>query len=163
MRATTLQARPAFIELAAAILIVSGVLGLVGTIGAASDLPSGAELVLVITAALNLGSIAIGVLVRYGRAWLLDVNYVAVLGFLDLVAGAASGLALLLGIADVARSRHPAAAQAVVRRDAANAPAPRERPAPAKPSGRWRLVPRDRASPTADYPLTPPTARPPTR
>ena len=94
-------ARPAVIELAAAILIVSGVLGLVGTIGAASDLPSGAELVLGITAALNLGSIVIGVLVRFGRAWLLDVNFVAVLGFLDVVAGAASGLALLLGIADV--------------------------------------------------------------
>ena len=94
-------ARPAGIELAAAILIVSGVLGLVGTIGAASDLPSGAELVLGITAALNLGSIVIGVLVRFGRAWLLDVNFVAVLGFLDVVAGAASGLALLLGIADV--------------------------------------------------------------
>ena len=94
-------ARPGVIELAGAILIVSGVLGLVGTIGASSDLPAGTELILVLTAALNLGSIAIGVLVRFGRAWLLDVNYVAVLGFLDLVAGAGSGLALLLGIADV--------------------------------------------------------------
>ena len=94
-------ARPVVVELAAAILIVSGVLGLLGTIGAAADLPAGTELILVITAALNLGSIAVGVLVRYGRAWLLDVNYVAVLGFLDLVAGTGSGLALLLGIADV--------------------------------------------------------------
>ena len=94
-------ARPGVIELAGAILIVSGVLGLVGTIGASSDLPAGTELILVLTAALNVGSIVIGVLVRYGRAWLLDVNYVAVLGFLDLVAGAGSGLALLLGIADV--------------------------------------------------------------
>jgi hypothetical protein len=94
-------ARPVVVELAAAILIVSGVLGLVGTIGAAADLPPGTGLILVITAALNLGSIAVGVLVRYGRAWLLDVNYVAVLGFLDLVAGTGSGLALLLGIADI--------------------------------------------------------------
>ena len=94
-------ARPGAVELAAALLIVSGVLGLVGTIGAASSLPAGAELILVLTAALNLGSIAIGFLVRFGRAWLLDVNYVAVLGFLDLVAGAGSGLALLLGLADV--------------------------------------------------------------
>ncbi len=94
-------ARPGVVELAGAILIVSGVLGIVGTIGSASDLPAGTELLLAVTAALNLGSIAIGVLVRFGRAWLLDVNYVAVLGFLDLVAGAGSGLALLLGIADV--------------------------------------------------------------
>lgn len=94
-------ARPGVIELAGAILIVSGVLGLVGTVGAASDLPAGTGLIVVLTAALNLGSIVVGVLVRFGRAWLLDVNYVAVLGFLDLVAGAGSGLALLLGIADV--------------------------------------------------------------
>lgn len=93
--------RPGVVELAGAILIVSGVLGIVGTIGAASGLPGGTELIVVLTAALYLGSIAIGVLVRFGRAWLLDVNYVAVLGFLDLTAGAGSGLALLLGIADV--------------------------------------------------------------
>lgn len=93
--------RPPAIELAAAILIVGGVLGMVGTAGAVPGLPAGTELLVVITAALNLGSIIIGVLVRFGRAWLLAVNYVAVLGFLDLVAGAGSGLALLLGIADV--------------------------------------------------------------
>jgi hypothetical protein len=94
-------ARPVVVELAGALLIVSGVLGLVGAIGAASGLPAGTELILVLTAALNIGSIVVGLLVRTGRAWLLDVNYVAVLGFLDLVAGAGSGLALVLGIADV--------------------------------------------------------------
>lgn len=94
--------RPAAIELAGAILIVSGVLGLVGAFGAASGLPSGAEVIFLVTAALNLGSLAIGILVRFGRAWLLAVNYVAVLGFLDLTGAADSGLALLLGIADIA-------------------------------------------------------------
>lgn len=94
--------RPGAIELAGAILIVSGVLGLVGTIGAASGLPAGTGLILAVTAALNVGSIAVGLLVRYARAWRFAVNFVAVLGFLDLVAGAGSGLALLLGIADVA-------------------------------------------------------------
>jgi hypothetical protein len=94
-------ARPAAIELAGAILIVSGVLGIVGAVGAASGLPAGTALVFVVTAALNLGSIVIGLLVRFGRAWLLAVNYVAVLGFLDLAAGAGSGLALLFGIADI--------------------------------------------------------------
>jgi hypothetical protein len=94
-------ARPAVVELAAAILITSGVLGLVGAIGAASDLPAGTELLFVLTAALNVGSLVIGLLVRTGRAWLLAVNYVAVLGFLDFTGAPASGLALLLGIADV--------------------------------------------------------------
>jgi hypothetical protein len=41
------------------------------------------------------------VLIRFGRAWLVAVNYVAVLGFLDLMAAAGSGLALILGVADV--------------------------------------------------------------
>ena len=94
-------ARPAAIELAAAILITSGVLGLMGAVGAASDLPAGTEVLLVVTAALNVGSLVIGALVRTGRAWLLAVNYVAVLGFLDFTGAPASGLALLLGIADV--------------------------------------------------------------
>ena len=94
-------ARPAAIELAAAILITSGVLGLMGAVGAASDLPAGTEVLLVVTAALNVGSLVIGALVRTGRAWLLAVNYVAVLGFLDFTGAPPSGLALLLGIADV--------------------------------------------------------------
>jgi len=55
----------------------------------------------VVTTALSLGSVAIGLLARFGRAWLLAVNYVAVLGFLDLAAAVDSGLALLLGVADV--------------------------------------------------------------
>lgn len=93
--------RPGAVELAGAILIVSGVLGLIGAIGAASGLPSGTEPILVITVVLNLGSVAVGLLARFGRAWLVAVNYVAVLGFLDLSAGAGSGLALLLGVADV--------------------------------------------------------------
>ena len=93
--------RPGAVELAGAILIVSGVLGLVGTIGALSSLPPDTGLIVAVTAALNLGSIVVGVLVRYARAWLFAVNYVAVLGFLDLLAGVGSGLALLLGIADV--------------------------------------------------------------
>ena len=93
--------RPGAVELAGAILIVSGLLGVIGAIGAASGLPTGTEPILVVTAALNLGSLAIGVLARFGRAWLVAVNYVAVLGFLDLTAGAGSGLALMLGVADV--------------------------------------------------------------
>jgi hypothetical protein len=93
--------RPAPIELAAAILIVGGVLGLVGTIAAVPGLPAGAEPLVAVTAALDLGSVLVGLLIRFGRAWIVALNYVAVLGFLDLMAGAGSGLSLTLGIADI--------------------------------------------------------------
>jgi hypothetical protein len=94
-------ARPPVIELSAAILIVSGVLGLVGTIGAIPELPEGTGPIVVLTAGLNVGSLVVGLLIRSGRAWLIAVNYVAVLGFLDLTGAPSSGLALLLGIADI--------------------------------------------------------------
>jgi hypothetical protein len=94
--------RPVLVELAAAVLIVGGVLGALGAVGGAGALPGGSGGLLAVTIALNVVSIAIGLLIRMGRLWILDVNYVAVLGFLDLTAGASSPLGLLLGIADVA-------------------------------------------------------------
>jgi hypothetical protein len=93
--------RPAVVELAAAILIVGGVLGLFGAIVAAASLPPGNELLIAVTVALDVASILVGVLIRTGRLWIVDVNYVAVVGFLDLTAAASSPLALILGIADV--------------------------------------------------------------
>jgi hypothetical protein len=97
----TPEPRPAAIELAAAILIVGGILGLVGIIAAASGLPPGTEPLLVVTVVLDIGSVVIGALIRMGRAWIVAVNYVAVLGFLDLMAAGGSGLALILGVADI--------------------------------------------------------------
>jgi hypothetical protein len=94
--------RPALVELAAAILIVSGVLGMLGAVGGASFLPAGTELLFAASIALDVASVAVGVLVRTGRLWIVAVNYVAVLGFLDLSAAGDSPLALLRGIADVA-------------------------------------------------------------
>jgi hypothetical protein len=94
--------RPAALELAAAILIVGGAIGLVGallrdaSVGAASSDPF-----LLLTLGLNVGSIVAGVLVRIGRLWIVVVNYVAVLGFLDLLAAGTSPLALMLGLADI--------------------------------------------------------------
>jgi hypothetical protein len=95
------EPRPGPIELAAAILIVGGVLGLVGIVSAGPGLPPGTEPLLVVTVMLYIGSVVIGVLIRMGRAWVVAVNYVAVLGFLDLMAAGGSGLALILGVADI--------------------------------------------------------------
>lgn len=94
--------RPAVVELAAAILIVGGVIGIVGALTAAPRLPAGAEPLLLLTIVLDVGSIVCGVLVRTGRAWVVAVNYVAVLAFLDLLAAASSPLALMIGIGNLA-------------------------------------------------------------
>jgi hypothetical protein len=76
-----------------------GVLAAVATI---QDLPAGAEPFVLGAIGLGLGSMALGLLARTGRAWLVAVNYAAVLGFLDLLGAGGSPLALMLGLADIA-------------------------------------------------------------
>jgi hypothetical protein len=93
--------RPGTVELAAALLIIGGILQLVGAIGAASSLPAGAEVVLFGSIVIDIATIAAGVLIRSGRLWLLVVNYVAVLGFLDLMRSGSSPVALMLAIGDI--------------------------------------------------------------
>lgn len=96
-----MPSRPAAIELASAILIVAGVIAVVGAGSIALDPESVPDPFLVVTAALAIGSIVIGLMIRLGRWWILAVNYVAILGFLDLLASGASPLALMLGLADI--------------------------------------------------------------
>lgn len=97
----TAPSRPATIELAAAILVVGGVISLVGALSALIGAVSGGDPFLGLTVALAVGSIVVGLLTRLGRAWIVAVNYVAVLGFLDLLASGASPLSLMLGLADI--------------------------------------------------------------
>jgi hypothetical protein len=94
-------ARPAAVELAAALLIVGGAISALSAVSNVSSLPPGVEPILALTVALAIGSIVVGVLVRLGRFWLVAVNYAAVLGFLDLLGAGVSPLALMLGLADV--------------------------------------------------------------
>jgi hypothetical protein len=93
--------RPALIELAAAMLIVAGILGVISLFAPDPRRPEGLEGLAILTIALNLGQIVVGVLVRMGRLWILDVNFVAVLGFLDLAGAGGSSLALLLGLVEL--------------------------------------------------------------
>ena len=78
--------RPALVEAAAALLIVSGwvrLLGVIASLGAAT----GARAVNpTIDVALLLAMIVTGLFVRAGRAWIFAVNVVAVLAFLELLA-----------------------------------------------------------------------------
>jgi hypothetical protein len=54
-----------------------------------------------IAVGLDIGTIVAGALVRSGRLWLLVVNYVAVLGFLDLSRIGAGPIGLMLAIVDL--------------------------------------------------------------
>lgn len=93
--------RPALIELAAALLIMAGLLGILSLIVPDPTKPEGLEGLTILTIALNVAQVIVGLLVRAGRLWIIAVNYVAVLGFLDLAGAAGSSLALLLGLIEL--------------------------------------------------------------
>ena len=94
-------ARPATVELAAAVLIVGGALQLLLRVATLGSVEPGAEAFAAITLALDAASIGLGVLVRDGRAWLIALNFAAVLGFLDLQGAGVDPLLLGLGLAEV--------------------------------------------------------------
>jgi hypothetical protein len=94
--------RPGLVELAAALLIVGGVLGVIGFFAGSAPESGGLGALSLLTLVLNLAQIAVGLLLRIGRLWLLAVNYVAVLAFLDLLASGSSPLALMLAVAEIA-------------------------------------------------------------
>ncbi|HEX5013181.1 MAG TPA: hypothetical protein VFV72_03400 [Candidatus Limnocylindrales bacterium] len=97
-------ARPPLVEMAAALLIVTGAIQLLSAIGAVAtgNLPPDAGGLLALTVAIDVATIAAGVLVRAGRLWLLVVNYVAVIGFLDLLRSTQSIVAVVLAVVDLA-------------------------------------------------------------
>jgi hypothetical protein len=99
--ATIRPARPGLVELAAAILIVGGAMQLIVTIATLSGVPPGAGPFLAIALTLNLASIVLGALVRLGRAWLVAINFSAVVAFLDLLGSGGSPLSLTLGAGEV--------------------------------------------------------------
>ena len=82
-------------------MIVGGIVGLIQVASASGSIPTGAQPFAAGAAALHAGSIVVGLLVRLGRAWLLALNYAAVLGFIDLLGAGANPLLLMLGLADV--------------------------------------------------------------
>ena len=95
--------RPPLVELAAALLIVAGTIQLISVVGAIAtgNLPPDAGGLLALTVAIDVATIVAGFLTRAGRLWLLVVNYVAVLGFLDLLRATQSIVALVLAVVDL--------------------------------------------------------------
>jgi hypothetical protein len=87
--------RPALVELATALLIVSGLLSLFLSLGAVASLADGgdvAPILLVVALVLGVAVPVIGIALRGGHWWLLGVNLVAVTSFLELTSGSPQGL-----------------------------------------------------------------------
>ena len=94
--------RPAWVELAAAMLVVSGATSLIQTVSAfasLADRTTPSEPLFLLSIAIGIGTVVLGILVRYGRAWLVAVNVAAIAGFLELTSGTPQGL--VLGALDV--------------------------------------------------------------
>jgi hypothetical protein len=94
--------RPVGVELAAAIMIVTGVISTLTSIEAAMTFAAEGradEPLAVASVAFGVATVILGLLVRVGRAWLVAVNVAAVAGFLELISGTAEGW--LFGALDV--------------------------------------------------------------
>jgi hypothetical protein len=93
--------RPVLVELASAILVVGAAVNLLisvdGLVGLAQ---SGGDIAIptLITIAVATVTLGLGLATRFGRAWLLTVNVMAVIGFLELLSGTSIGL--LFGVLD---------------------------------------------------------------
>ena len=116
-------------EFAAAVLIVSGMVRLFAvalTVAAPPDDMSLQPAIVSGEVALQLFTIATGVVVRVGRAWLIVVNVVAVLAFIQLlslagVVSIAFALLFAVGVAGILGNRPWFDAMAAWRRDVATA------------------------------------------
>jgi hypothetical protein len=71
------------IEIAAAILVVGGLTSILGSLGTLD--PNAAALDIVFLG-LGVVTVLVGLLVRAGRAWVIDVNVVAIVLFLEVTA-----------------------------------------------------------------------------
>ena len=94
--------RPILVELAGAILVVGGIISLLTSIEVAIAMAQQGEPLdafSVISLAIGLGFVVLGILTRYGRAWLVTVNVVAVVAFLELISATIIGL--FFGVLDV--------------------------------------------------------------
>jgi len=82
-------ARPVAVELAAAVLIIGGMVGLIERLAATPDFANrpGVAIGLALSTLLDLVLIVVGLLVRTGRGWVVAINVLAVATFVYLTAG----------------------------------------------------------------------------
>lgn len=94
--------RPMTVELAAALMITSGLVSTLGSIQVAMALSARGEEaggLLALELAIGVGTALLGILVRFGKAWLVAVNVAAIAGFLEFTSASAAGV--LFGAMDV--------------------------------------------------------------
>ena len=94
--------RPVAVEFAAAGLVVGGCVSILGSIQAIASLSAAGQPVdglAPVTLGIGAAIMVLGLVVRSGRGWLVTVNVVAVLGFLELTSGTIAGI--VLGALDV--------------------------------------------------------------
>ena len=87
--------RPMAVELATAMVIVSGVVSVLISIEAfarMNELGSAGTQLTLPSIAIGLASVLLGILLRSGRAWLIGINVLAVAGFLELLSGTPIGI-----------------------------------------------------------------------
>jgi hypothetical protein len=96
--------RPLLVELASAFLIVNGLLStsasanIVMKMGETQGIGDPGVLLL-ITLAIGISTIVLGILIRFARAWIVALNVAAVAGYLELTAGSQPGM--IVGLLDV--------------------------------------------------------------
>jgi hypothetical protein len=100
-RSPKVPGRPPAVELAAAILIVGGAVNLIGAVLATASSSGPADPFLWLTVLVNVASVGLGLATRFGRLWLVTVNYAAILAFLDLLGASVNAAALMLGLAEI--------------------------------------------------------------
>ena len=94
--------RPVLVEVATALLIVTGFMSLFTSLDAVIAIAATASPISCCwpcSCSSGSGTIAVGIALRYGHAWLFGVNYVAVAAFLELTSGTPQGL--LFGAIDL--------------------------------------------------------------
>jgi hypothetical protein len=87
--------RPVLVEVATALLIISGFMSLFTSLDAIIAIATSEEPDLALLALflfIGVGTIAVGIALRYGFGWLFGVNYVAIAAFLELTSGTPQGL-----------------------------------------------------------------------
>lgn len=90
----TFHPRPVLVELASAILVVGAATNLLISVdGLMGMAQSGGDIGVptLITIAVATVTLALGLAVRFGRAWLVTVNVMAVIGFLELLSQTSIG------------------------------------------------------------------------
>jgi hypothetical protein len=87
--------RPVLVEVAAAFLVVGGIISLLTSIEVVLTFAQQGQPVdalSVSTLAIGVGFVILGLLTRSGRAWLVTINVVAVVAFLELISATIIGL-----------------------------------------------------------------------